>query len=244
MKKVIRKANSFIKDLLLVSRVGILFVPFRFFFKFLYNFSLLSSWVNKNSRKTAFSDFYRPFRNYHDRLKLYSHISKAEGLDFKAIHYFEFGVASGVSFSWWLNENKNPNSLFWGFDTFEGLPEDWHFHKKGSFNHDVPTIEDARGKFVKGLFQDTLFDFLAKYPSDNQATRVLHLDADLYSSTLFALTMLAPYLKNGDILFFDEFNIPNHEFAAWSDFVRSYYIKYEAIGAVNNYYQTAFKIIK
>ncbi|HEV2478340.1 MAG TPA: hypothetical protein VGS79_01700 [Puia sp.] len=48
---VIRKANSFIKDLLLVSRVGVLLAPLRFPFKFLNNFSLLSSWVNKNSGK-------------------------------------------------------------------------------------------------------------------------------------------------------------------------------------------------
>jgi hypothetical protein len=70
------------------------------------------------------------------------------------------------------------------------------------------------------------------------------MDADLYSSTLFALTMMAPFLRNGDIVLFDEFNIPNHEFAAWSDFVRSYYIRYEVIGAVNNFYQIAIKIIK
>ncbi len=53
------------------------------------------------------------------------------------------------------------------------------------------------------------------------------MDADLYSSTLFALTSMAPFLREGDIIPFDEFNIPNHEFAAWSDFVRSYYIQYE-----------------
>jgi O-methyltransferase len=243
MKKIIRKANSFIKDLLLVSRIGILFVPFRFFLKFLVNFSLLSSWVNKHSNKVKFSDFYRPVRSYHDRLKLYSHISKTEGLDTKPVHYFEFGVASGASFSWWLNENRHPDSLFVGFDTFEGLPEDWHFHKKGDFNHDIPVVDDKRAAFVKGLFQDTLYTFLENYTKNEKVTRVLHLDADLYSSTLFALTMLAPYLKKGDVLFFDEFNVPNHEFAAWSDFVRSYYIKYEVVGAVNNFYQTCFKII-
>jgi O-methyltransferase len=243
MKKIIRKANSFIKDLLLVSRIGLLLAPFRFFLKFLHNFSLLSSWVNKYSYKTPFSDFYKPFRSYHDRIKLFTHISKTEGLHNKPIHYLEFGVASGASFSWWLNENKNDHSLFFGFDTFEGLPEDWHFHKKGDFNHDVPALADKRGIFVKGLFQDTLYKFLEEYRKNEQATRVLHLDADLYSSTLFALTMMAPYLKKGDILFFDEFNIPNHEFAAWNDFVRSYYIKYEVVGAVNNFYQTCFKII-
>ncbi|HEY6901194.1 MAG TPA: TylF/MycF/NovP-related O-methyltransferase, partial [Puia sp.] len=130
-------------------------------------------------------------------------------------------------------------------DTFEGLPEDWHFFKKGAFSYDTPFIDDARGTFIKGLFQDTVYKFLANYSRNvdsPEVTRVLHLDADLYSSTLFALTMMAPYLRSGDILLFDEFNIPNHEFAAWNDFVRSFYIKYEVIGAVNNFYQTAIKI--
>lgn len=247
MKSFIRKANSTIKDLLLVSRIGILFTPFRFPFKFLQNFSLLSSWVNKQSGKVPFSDFYKPFRTYADRVKLHEYVVSNQGLDHKPIHYLEFGVAGGTSFAWWVKANHHPESRFYGFDTFEGLPEDWHFFKKGAFSFDIPFMDDARGTFIKGLFQDTLYKFLYDYSrnTDNPAvTRVIHLDADLYSSTLFALTSLAPYLRNGDILLFDEFNIPNHEFAAWNDFIRSYYIKYEVIGAVNNFYQVAIKIIK
>jgi O-methyltransferase len=243
----VRKANSFIKDLLLVSRAGILLTPFRFAFKFLYNFSMLSSWVNRYSSKVPYTDFYKPFRSYADRVKLHEEVISGQGLAQKPIHYLEFGVASGTSFAWWIKANQHPGSRFVGFDTFEGLPEDWHFFKKGAFSFDAPLVEDARGTFIKGLFQDTLYNFLANYRTniDNpEATRVLHLDADLYSSTLFALTMLAPFLRNGDILLFDEFNIPNHEFAAWSDFVRSYYIKYEVIGSVNNFYQTAIRIVK
>jgi O-methyltransferase len=247
MKRFFQKSNSFIKDLLLASRIGILLAPFRFIFRFLLNFSLLSSWVNKYSRKTPFSDFYKPFRVYSDRIKLYEHLLKVEGLDNKPIHYLEFGVAGGTSFAWWAKANRHPDSLFFGFDTFEGLPEDWHFYKKGAMSFDVPTLPDPRAKFIKGLFQDTVYDFLADHGrrADRSGTiRVIHLDADLYSSTLFALTMLAPFLRNGDILFFDEFNVPNHEFAAWNDFIRSYYINYESMGAVNNFYQTSFKIVR
>lgn len=247
MKTFIRKANSFIKDLLFVSRLGILLTPFRFTFKFLLNFSLLSSWINKHSRKVKFSDFYKPFRAYQDRVKLHEYVTQTEGLAGKPIHYLEFGVAGGTSFTWWINANKHSDSLFFGFDTFEGLPENWHFFKKGDMGFDVPFLQDKRGTFIKGLFQDTLYNFLDAYPKkaiNPDVTRVIHMDADLYSSSLFALTMLAPYLRNGDIVFFDEFNVPNHEFAAWNDFIRSYYIKYEVLGAVNNFYQTAFKIIK
>jgi O-methyltransferase len=243
----IRKANSTIKDFLLVSRIGILLVPFRFTFKFLLNFSLLTSWINRNSRKVPYSDFYKPFRTYTNRVHLHEYVIKTLGLDQKPIHYLEFGVAGGTSFAWWVKANHHPESLFYGFDTFEGLPEDWHFFKKGAFSFDIPFMDDNRGTFIKGLFQDTLYKFLHNYSrnTDNPAaTKVLHMDADLYSSTLFALTSMAPYLREGDIILFDEFNIPNHEFAAWNDFIRSYYIKYEVIGAVNNFYQIAIKVVK
>jgi O-methyltransferase len=127
------------------------------------------------------------------------------------------------------------------------LPEDWHFFKKGAFSYGIPFMEDSRGTFIKGLFQNTVYKFLQNWGRETDHhvfTRILHLDADLYSSTLFALTSLAPYLREGDILFFDEFNIPNHEFAAWNDFVRSYYIQYEVLGAVNNFYQVAIRVKK
>lgn len=244
---ILRKANSFVKDLLLVSRVGILFAPFRFIFRFLYNFSMLSSWVNKMSRSTTNSDFYTPFREYTKRVHLHESVISSQDLAAKPIHYLEFGVAGGTSFTWWVKANQHPDSRFFGFDTFEGLPEDWHFFKKGAFSFDIPFLEDERGTFIKGLFQDTLYTFLDNYRKtldSPEVVRVLHMDADLYSSTLFALTMMAPFLRKGDIVLFDEFNIPNHEFAAWSDFIKSYYIKYEVIGSVNNFYQTAIRIIK
>ena len=72
---------------------------------------------------------------------------------------------------------------------------------------------------------------------------VIHIDADLFSSTLFVLNTLNPYLKKGDILFFDEFNVPVHEFKAFKLWVESYYINYTVLGEVNNYYQTAIRIV-
>ncbi len=78
---------------------------------------------------------------------------------------------------------------------------------------------------------------------DNSKRNVLMMDADLYSATLYALTTMAPYLKKGDIIFFDEFIVPTHEFKAYLDFVSSYYINLELIAAANNYYFTAFKVV-
>ncbi len=68
------------------------------------------------------------------------------------------------------------------------------------------------------------------------------LDADLFSSTLFTLSSLAPFFKEGDIILFDEFVVPTHEFMAYHHFLDSYYFDLELIGAANNYYFAAFKV--
>ena len=68
------------------------------------------------------------------------------------------------------------------------------------------------------------------------------LDADLYTATLFVLTSLAPFLKKDDIIFFDEFVVPTHEFMAYHQFINSYYFDLELLGAANNYYFVAFKV--
>jgi len=236
----LKKINSALKDFLLFSRIGLLLKPLKGYFKFVGNFSELSGWVNRQHKNVKYTDFYKPARVYRNRENLYAHVSETEGLKNKPVQYYEFGVASGNSFRWWLNENKDPKSLFYGFDTFEGLPEDWHFYKKGDMSFEIPEMNDSRANFIRGLFQNTFFAFL-KSSTPNENVKVIHMDADLYSSTLFILTAFAPYLKVGDIIFFDEFNVPNHEFAAWNDFVRSYYVDYEVLGAVNNYYQIALK---
>lgn len=240
---MLRKLNSFIKGLLLVSRIGLVLAPVKRFLMFFSNFSELAVWIKDHHKTVPYTDFYKPIKNYADRVNLHAYVSEKFDLKNIQIQFYEFGVASATSFKWWLNENKNPESQFWGFDTFEGLPEDWHFYKKGDMGFEMPNIEDNRARFFKGLFQDTFHPFLAEYPIKKGVQKVIHMDADLYSSTLFILTSIAPHLTEGDIILFDEFNVPNHEFAAWTAFVKSYYVQYEVLGAVNNYYQTAFRFL-
>ena len=103
-----------------------------------------------------------------------------------------------------------------------------------------PEIAGDRHQFYQGIFQDTLFNFLKTYQSDKR--KVIHLDADLYSATLFVLTTLSPILKKGDILIFDEFNVPLHEYKAFQEWVDAFYINYTVLGQVNNYYQVALKL--
>ncbi|MFN8333245.1 MAG: TylF/MycF/NovP-related O-methyltransferase [Saprospiraceae bacterium] len=134
------------------------------------------------------------------------------------------------------------STRLFGFDTFEGLPENWGAFDKGSMAYDLPDISDNRAEFIKGLFQNTLEKFIEDKRELLKKRLIIHLDADLFSATLYSLFMLKPFLKKGDILMFDEFNVPNHEFYAFRLFCESGYLKVKLIAAVNNYYQAAFII--
>ena len=210
-----------------------------FFFNLLY-LSNLSAWINQN-RKIEYNDFPSNW-DYNKRFQLYKWVMEKEGLVNNPVNYLEFGVADGHSFRWFLNENKAPGSSFHGFDTFTGLPEDFGFYKKGTFNRNqqVPQIDDPRGHFYQGLFQQTLPLFLSNFNNTNR--NIIMLDADIYSATLYAITSMVPFLKKDDIIFFDEFTVPTHEFRAFRDFTQSYYINLELIGAASNYYFAAFKV--
>lgn len=208
-----------------------------------YYMSKLSSW-RKNTKVAGYNDWYQGKWDYSRRINLYEAISKAEGLDQTPIDYFEFGVSGGYSFRWWLANNKNAGSKFYGFDTFEGLPESYGSFEKGSMAAALESlnITDTRASFYKGLFQDTLVPFLENYK--NERRKLIHMDADLFSATIFSLSQLYRFLKDGDILMFDEFAVPKHEFMAFKIFTESFYINYEVIGAANNYLFLAVKIKK
>jgi O-methyltransferase len=232
---------TFFKGLLIFLRPGVYLGFLANPFLFMANMLKMTKWISSQPKQGIFNDFYTFKRDYAKRHQLYDYVLKKENLQDEAINYLEFGVYTGGSFKWWVNANKNSNSKFYGFDTFEGLPENWGTYKAGEMNANLPQIDDNRYEFLKGLFQDTLFKFIETHRIDNNRI-IIHLDADLFSSTLFVLTTLAKYLKPGDLIFFDEFNVPNHEFFAFKVFTESFYVKYELIGAVNNYYQVAFKI--
>lgn len=222
-------------------KLHVLFNIFSGLFLNLFYLNKFSSWVNKNN-KIAFDDFPGKW-DYNKRYPLYKWVIENESLSDSIINYLEFGVAEGQSFRWFVQQNVNPESRFYGFDTFTGLPEDFGVYKKGKFNtnNKVPEIQDSRIKFYQGLFQQTVPGFLRDL--NNERRNVIMMDADLYSATLYTLTSLAPFLKKDDIIFFDEFAVPTHEFKAFYDFIQSYYINLELIAAANNYYFAAFKVV-
>jgi len=207
----------------------------------LYYLTKFSGWAHKN-KKIAYNDFPSKW-DYPKRYKMYKWVIDHENLANIPVNYLEFGVANGHSFRWFIQHITHPESRFYGFDTFTGLPEDWGPFKKGAFSNDntLPEINDPRGKFYQGLFQQTLPSFLPELK--NNKRNVVMMDADIYSATLYTLTSLAPFLKKDDIIFFDEFAVPTHEFKAFQEFVQSYYTNLELIAASNNYYFVAFKVV-
>lgn len=134
--------------------------------------------------------------------------------------YMEFGVYEGRATRYWSKLLRNPNTKLHGFDSFEGLPEDWHEVKKvmarGHFstNGAIPVIDDPRVRFFKGWFEKSLAD----YQVPEHQVLVLNFDADLYSSTKTVFDRIAPYIVPGAYLYFDEFNCTQDELRAFREF--------------------------
>jgi O-methyltransferase len=179
------------------------------------------------------------------RTALYERLLDSEGLD-APVDYLEFGVYRGASLSWWCEHLACPEARFFGFDCFEGLPEAWGVVRAGAFDTGgrLPAINDQRVEFVVGLFQDNLLPFVNRYPL--QRRKIIHMDADLYSSTLYVLSLLAPHLRSGDIIIFDEFGsfrMAQHEFRAFEDFCSAFRISVTALGANSVLETVAVKVV-
>jgi O-methyltransferase len=190
-------------------------------------------------RKTAGENADGP--KFHSREELYTYLN----LNFlrDPIDFFEFGVYKGDSLREWCGLNTHPQTRFFGFDSFEGLPEDWASeHPKGTFStsKQLPDIADTRIRFVPGWFQHTLPGFLRSYEPKNPL--VIHNDSDLYSSTLFCLTAMDRLIVPGTIVIFDEFEDAMHEYRALTDYASAYMPKFRIIAATDRFVQAAIRI--
>jgi hypothetical protein len=108
------------------------------------------------------------------REKMYEHLNRTFFDDGKsAIDYLEFGVFEGSSMRTWCQLNTSPETRFFGFDSFEGLPEDW---TPRSPCPRVPSrLPENTGhsathafSFVVGWFQHSLPAFLKSYEPKNR----------------------------------------------------------------------------
>jgi hypothetical protein len=134
-----------------------------------------------------------------DKIKIFAILKaleiKDEGL------YLEFGVHKGKSINFLSNLIKD--KIIYGFDSFEGLKEDWKGTQatKGTFNLNgkIPSLNKNVSP-IKGWIQDTLPIFLKR--SDN--INFIHIDVDTYDTSNFILKNIKPFLNNGAVILFDE----------------------------------------
>jgi predicted O-methyltransferase YrrM len=132
----------------------------------------------------------------------------------------EFGVYTGTTLK--IIAARRGGAVF-GFDSFDGLPEDWRAgFASGTFDVDAPP-EVPGAELVVGLFDESLPGFLAAHPGP---VDLLHVDADLYSSAVTVLEQVGPRLRPGSVVVFDEFfNYPGweaHEARAWAEYVAAH----------------------
>ncbi|MCU0784715.1 MAG: class I SAM-dependent methyltransferase [Verrucomicrobia bacterium] len=175
-----------------------------------------------------------------DREPLYNHIAT---LVQEPVSYLEFGVFKGSTLRHWSGLLKHQGSLLHGFDSFEGLPEIWgYFVDKATLDVGgvMPKFEDPRVQLFKGWFNETLPPYLREFKPN--PVLILHLDADVYSSTIFVLRELKPFLRPGTVLIFDEFFDREHELKAFSEFLQEFPMTIECVGATKALTQAAFRI--
>ena len=135
----------------------------------------------------------------------------------------------------------------YGFDTFEGLVEDWQIDdqvliKRGTFSLTEPLaqrlmpdtgvilhdgVPDALGRkvqFIRGSTYETLDPFLADRPA--APIRLFHMDLDTYESCLHALETCKDRFVEGSILVFDEYLVTNGEMLAFYEFQSKYELEW------------------
>ena len=132
--------------------------------------------------------------------------------------FFEFGCHSGRTFSAAVNAAKYFNMMdaeFYAFDSFEGLPttnvEEDGIFRTGSFC-------TSKSDFLKIVKQKTGLDLnndhiIEGFYSDSLTTELqertpkvgmVHIDVDLYSSTMQILEFIKPLIMVGTVIVFDD----------------------------------------
>lgn len=131
-----------------------------------------------------------------------------------------------------------------GFDSFEGIQEHWNGNPIGAFaQKKMPKVPD-NVEFHVGYFDATLPGFLEAH-SDPVA--FLHVDCDLYSSTVTIFDLLGARLQPGSIILFDEYynfhRWQQHEFKAFQEFVQKSGLTYEYIAYSVTGQQVAVRVL-
>lgn len=121
--------------------------------------------------------------------------------------YVEFGVAGGEGCNLFGNVLIEHGLSLTGFDSFEGLQEDWTGIQTGraagafSRGGTLPKVPE-NVTLVKGWIQDTLPGYLKS--TGNAPFSFVHMDMDTYTPTAFSLGAIKKRLRKGSVILFDE----------------------------------------
>ena len=139
----------------------------------------------------------------------------------------EFGVFRGASIRFFASLTQE---TIYGFDSFEGLREDWKgwAARKGTFDTGgvMPRVP-ANVSLSKGWFDQTLPAFLAEH---REPFCFVHIDCDTYEATSTVLALAGCRLQPGTVVLFDEYfgyrGWRDGEWKAWQELVSARAIGY------------------
>ena len=166
----------------------------------------------------------------------------------------EFGVHTGSTIN--IISSILSNKTVYGFDSFEGLPEDWDIsynkkynkHKKGYFSLESLPEVNSNVVLIKGFFDQSLTPWIKK-TLINQIS-FLHIDSDLYSSAIHVLDTLNEFIVPGTIIVFDEFypwgrkryeTWEEHEYRALKEWIEKFDREVEVLSR-SNHQQCTIKV--
>lgn len=138
----------------------------------------------------------------------------------------EFGVRYGTTINYLAGLTNDPVH---GFDSFEGIPEEWKSEKKGQYTTygNLPPVY-SNVTLHQGWFDVTLPVFCARI---SNPVRLMNVDCDLYSSTTTIFNELSDRIKPGCVIVFDEYicnpGWQEDEYKAFQEYVKKYKVEYE-----------------
>ena len=194
-------------------------------------------------------------RDFVKDIDLYHHVVQHE-LDQDLLRQglvLEFGTATGRTlrqFARWL-----PNNTIWGFDSWQGLPEKFNDLPVGHFAQKLPKVR-SNCRLIRGWFgarpehdQSGIDEYTAEAfaQEHTEPIALLHLDADLYSSTKTVLDAFEKQIVPGTVILFNEYwnhaTWKKHEFRAWQEHVKRHNIKYEYVAYASDHQEVAIRVL-
>lgn len=164
--------------------------------------------------------------------------------------YLEMGVCTGNTIN--FIAALNPKKVIYGFDSFQGLPEDWDRGEvvvgKGTFKFKEKRLPPVllNVELHPGWFKDTLPKFKKEILKETPVA-FLHIDCDLYSSTKEVFEILKENICDGTVILFDEFynyqGSEVNERKAFDEFLKETSFSVEYLVYNRNSEQVAVRIV-